>query len=216
MRWGLAGIFHLGMLTVCASCVYTLQPPTYTKRLFFIIAAVAVVVAVVAGMARSRPSWRRTIQLATALLAGIVYHLAYSPQLGQMPALQQMPQYLAELQPGLGTIGLVVALIGATLYVLGGCNRGEHPLPFAWSILVAVGVVVCLNVIMYIALVQVYNLQGGFYARLLMFHAIGYGLLFLAVQRMEGAPAVGYAPTWYLAAAVLLAAGRHILGIAMM
>jgi hypothetical protein len=204
------------MLAICLSCVYTLQPPTYGRRLFIIIGVVAVVVAAAALMARSRPGRRRGIQLSTALLAGIAYHLAYSPQLGQLPAFQQMPQYLAELQPGLGTAGLIVALIGAAMFVLSGSDRRREPLPFYWSILVAAGLLILVNAIMYIGLVQVYNLQGGFYARLLLFHAVGYGLLFLAVQRMEGAPAVGYAPTWYLAAAIILAAGRHILGIAVM
>lgn len=211
-----AAVFHVGMLAICVSALYTIQPPTYTKLLFGLIAAAAIVVAVMASRWRARPQWRRGIRLGTALLAGIVYHLAYSPQLTQLPGLETLPPWVSEMQIGLGTVGLAVALIGAGVYLWSGCDRRSVNIPFQWSILAAAGLIIVLNVIMYASLVQIYDLQGGFYARVLTMHVVAYTLLLLSVMRMTGTRGVGNYTTWYLAATIVLAAARHIAGIGMM
>ncbi|MFO7948003.1 MAG: hypothetical protein R6V19_14460 [Armatimonadota bacterium] len=211
-----AAIFHVGMVVICASAVYTLQPPTYTKQLFGVIAAAAVIVAATAYMSQTRPEWRSGVRLGTALLAGIVFHLAYSPQLNQLPGLENLPPWVSEMQIGLGAVGLAVALIAAGVYLWSGCDRRSVKVPFQGSMLAAAGLVIVLNAVMYASLVQIYDLQGGFYARLLTMHVVAYSLLFLLVMRLTGARAVGNYTTWYLAAAIILASARHILGIGMM
>jgi len=212
-----AGLFHVGMLAVAFSCAYTLQPPNYTKLYFVTIAALAVGVIIGLLVVGSRLAQTSAGRALTALMAGIAYSLAYQPQVAELLSScdRELLPAIAEFAPSLGTIGLLVALLGAALYLLGGCDRRPANEPFSLAVMLAAGLVLTLGIIMYIALAPVYNLQGGMYTRLLVARGFEYGLLVLAVLRVTGGPGIATAPIWYMAAALLVAALRHILGIGM-
>ncbi len=210
-----SGLFHIGMLAVVFSCVYTLQPANYTKLYFATIVVLAV--GVIAALLIAGGRFARTLagKALTALMAGIAYNLAYAPQIAELVSSwgRELAPAVAEFTPSVGTVGLLVALIAVGLYLIAGCDRRPVNTPFSSATMAAGGLVLLLGIIMYLALAPVYDLQGGFYTRLLAARVLEYGLLLLVILRMTGAPGVGSAPAWYLAAGLLAAAIRHIAGI---
>jgi len=212
----LAVVFHIGMLAVVVSCAYTVQPPLYSKLFFVVVAGLAVAVIVGLLVRRGQFAASDAGKAVTALMAGMAFSLAYDPQIAALvPSWgERMPAYVMDFAPGVGTIGLLAALLGAALYVLAGCDQRPDGVPFSRAILVSGGLLLALGIVMYSVLSPVYDLQGGMYTRLLIGRVLEYGLLLAAVLRMTGAPGVGSVPAWYLALGLLAAAARHVVGIA--
>lgn len=209
----LAILFHLGMLTIVFSGVYTVQPPTYGTRYFALTAALGVAVLVLLLVYRTSFAASITGRALTALMAGICYSQAYDPQLtALLPAWgERLPMVVTDLAPSLGTVGLLIAAIGCALYLAAGGDRRPVQLPFGWSILVAALLAAVLGVVMYLALAPLYELQGGMYTILLLARLLEYTLLLMVVQRMAGARGIGAITTAYLSLGLVAAVAHNML-----
>lgn len=209
----LAVVFHLGMLAVVFSCVFTVQPPTYGRVYFGLTAALGVAVVLVMCIRKSGFAASPSGRAATALMAGICYSKAYDPQLTALfPSWgENLPMFVTDIAPGLATIGLLLAIISAALYLIISPDRRPVRIPFGWATAAAGLLVAVLGVLMYILLAPIYELQGGMYTTLLLSRVLEYTLLLLVVQVMAGARGVGALTTWYLALALVAAAIRNSL-----
>jgi hypothetical protein len=213
-------IFHVGMATIVFSCVFTAQPVGYYSRPFFLLIGALGVATIVALLASRVPFASIPAGKAlTALVAAFVYNLAYEPQIAQLlpAATEHLPHFVLEFTPGIGVIGLIIALVGTGLYLMARSGREPVATPLVPAVVVGGVLILVLSLIMYIALSPItsYELQGDYLTKLLTVRVVEYTLLLLAVLRLTGARGIGNAPTWYLALALILAAARHILGIAM-
>ncbi len=215
--YAFSGLYHAGMLAVAFSCAYTVQPPNYTKLFFLTAAVFAGALLIWAIVSRGKSGQTEAGAGLAALLAGIVFSLAYDPQLFDLfpTAYESLPVWVTDLSPSIGTVGVLIAALGAGMYVMSGCDRQERTVPFMSALLWAAGLVLVIGLLMYFGLRNVYDLQGGFYTRGLLVRILTYGLLIGTTLRLSGRPGIGNAPVWYLTLAIWIAAARHILGIGM-
>lgn len=215
LAWALAVVFHLGMLAIAISCVYTQQPPTAGRLFYITVALLALSLPLVLCVRVRSAAARSAMAPLTALAAAITYSFAYEPQLEAVvpSAIARLPMVILELAPGIGLAGLLLASIATAVYLAAGCDRHLVRVRMSRAVLAAAGLVIGLGLVMYVALAPIYDLQGGMQTRLLIGRTVEYALLGLVVMRMYGLRGIGSVPAWYFAAALFLAAGRHLLGI---
>ncbi len=212
--WVLAGFFHLGMLAVVASCVYTQQPPTSGKLFYAAVAVLALSLPLLSLFAGRWGAARGAMAPLTALAAAVAYSFAFEPQMAAiMPsAIDRIPMVVWELSPGIGLPGLLLAALAAAVYLATRCDVDHSRARMTGAILTAAGMIIGMGLLMYITLAPVYDLQGGMYTRLLIGRTVEYSLLGLVVLRMYGLRGIGSAPAWYFAAGLLASALRHLTG----
>jgi hypothetical protein len=208
----LAALTHVGLLVVCASAVYTLQPSTMGQRSWLALALVALGALVQVVMTRGRSGASAGGKTVTALLAGIVLSLAYDPQLGNLPGLgEKLPTWLADLSPGVALLGVLwAALWGYGLLARVGPPYGPaQPTPYVRPLLTGAVLVGGLAVVMFVVLGRVYEVDP-LPVTMLVSQVVQYAALLGVVLGVTGRPGVGSGATLYLAVTVLAALARNL------
>jgi hypothetical protein len=212
--WVLAVLTHVGLLTICVSAAYTLQPADFSRRRWAALALLAVAALFHAAVTRGRGASGAAGRSLTALLAGAVLSLSYDPQLANWPAIgEKLPLWLASANPSLATIGVVLAGACGAIYLatVHRHHRRRHPVPYVRVVLAAALLVVVMGVGAFLALSRVYELDG-LYLVMLLSNAVQYAWVLSIVLGMSGRVGVGATPQVYLALTVLAALARNVAG----
>jgi hypothetical protein len=212
--WVLAAFTHLGLLAVCASAVYTLQPPDFPRGRWMALALLALAALAQAAISRGRAALSSNGKSLTALLAGAVLSLSYDPQVANWPGVgEKLPAWLSGLNPSLATVGVVWAGVCGAIY-LGAFHthqRGRHPAPYVWTVLATAALIMLGGVATYVVLSRVYEVDS-LSLGLLVSQAVQYGWLLAVVLGLSGRIGVGATMPVYLALTVLLALARNLHG----
>mgnify|MGYP005836066605 CR=1 FL=1 len=212
--WILAVLTHVGLLAICASAVYTLQPADFTRRQWVALVLVALAALAHVAATRGRGAFGATGKSLTALLAGVTLSLTYDPQLANWPGIgEQMPLWLATANPSLATIGVVLAGVSGTLYLatVHRHHRWRHPVPYVRVVLLAAAMVTILGLCTFGALSRIYELDS-LYLVMLLSHTLQYAWLMGVVLGLSGRIGVGWSAQAYLALTVLAALARNLAG----
>jgi len=209
--WPAIGV-HAGLLVVCASCAYTMQPDMFGEREWLAFAALGIVIAGVAACTRGRVGKAQAGRLLLALGATTALALSYEPPLSALPAVSdRVPTWLAQFEPGIGLAGIALALVFWALYRVVARGGVQADPPFVGALLVSAFGVLVLAGIMYLALHGLYDLAGGYGNLLVAYNVVQYTILMLIALEMSGAVGVGGLPHLYVGAAVFIAAARNLL-----
>ena len=210
--WPALGV-HLGLLVVCAGCVYTIQPSgLFSKRQWASFALVGLVLLIVAAVTRGRAAATRPGKLLLALGAATALYLAYDPLLETLPGLSAITTgVLGRLQPSLATIGVVVALLAWGVYRVACTGCAAPRPPFRLALLAATVLVVVTALIMQIALSSLYDLSGATSNLVLAFRVLQVAALLLVSIEMSGAPGVGALAHGYVGLSLLAAVARNLI-----
>jgi hypothetical protein len=211
--WPAVGV-HVGLLIVCASCVYTLEPLLFgfSRRQWLGFAALGLVLVGAVAFTGGRAAASRAGRLLLGLGAGLVLWLAYKPLLEDLPGLSGVvPAGLAQLEPGIGLVGLGIALIFWLVY-RGVAREGIRPgAPFRRAVLASAALVLVLAAVMYLSLRGLYDLGGGLESLILTYYVVQYAVLLLICVEMSGAAGVGGLAHLYVGAALVIAVGRNLM-----
>lgn len=211
--WPAIGV-HVGLLVVCASCVYTLEPLlfAFSRRQWLAFAVLGLALIGAVAFTGGRAAASRAARLLLALGAGLALWLAYRPLLEELPGLSGLlPPGLAQLQPGMGLVGLVIALIFWLVY-RGVAPAGIRPgAPFRRAVLASAGLLLVLAAVMYLGLRGLYDLGGGLESLILTYYVVEYAVLLVISVEMSGAAGVGGLAHLYVGAALVIAAGRNLM-----
>lgn len=210
----LANLMHVGLLLVCASAIYTLQPPTIGMERWLGLGLLAIILLVWAAATRGRCAFTDGGKLLTALAAGIVLNLAYEPQLANLGNFgENMPSWAMGLAPGLAMAGVILAASFGLWYLrtLNNYLRHGHTAPFRWGLHAAFLLVIALGLITFLALDRLYQMEPMDLSALLG-NALQYYLLLLIVINVSGRTGVGAVMQVYFAATLLLALARNVIG----
>lgn len=210
----LATLMHVGLLLVCASAVYTVQPPTMGMERWLGLGLLAIILLVWAAVTRGRCAFSDGGRLLTALAAGIALSLAADPQLASFSNFgETMPSWLMGLAPGLSMAGVIIASIFGLwyLYTLNNYLRHGHAAPFRWGLHAAALLIIALGIVTFLALDRFYQMDVMDLATLLG-NALQYYLLLLVVLSVSGRTGVGAVMQVYFAATLLLALARNVVG----
>lgn len=210
--WILAGFTHLGLLAICGSAVYTLQPADFTRRQWAALALAAALALVHVVSTRGRGAASVFGKSLTALMAGVTLSLSYDPQLANWPAIgERIPLWLTAANPGLATLGVLLAGVSGTVYLA--AARRDHgqsgAVPYLRPIFLAAVLVVALGLGTYAALGRVYEMDS-LYLVMLISNAVQYAWLLGVVLGLAGRTGVGFSAQVYLALAVLAALLRNL------
>lgn len=209
----LAALTNLGLLLICVSAVWTLQPPTFGLRRWAGLGLFALTLLIVAAVTRGRSAFSTNGKLATGLAAIIVLGLSYDPQLANIGTLgENMPSWLLGLAPGLGTLGVVITTVFGLTYdaTINNYQRHRHDAPFAWGLKAAALLVIVLGLVSYLCLHRLYELDSTVLGQLFG-NAIQYYFLALVVVSLSGRIAVGSTMQVLLSLTILLAFARNLL-----
>ncbi|NPV47359.1 MAG: hypothetical protein HPY69_10395 [Armatimonadetes bacterium] len=212
--WVLAGLTHLGLLAICCSAAYTLQPADFTGRQWAALLLAAVIALAHAVGTRGRGAASVCGKSLTALLAGVALSLSYDPQLASWPTVgERMPLWLAAVNPSLATIGVLVAGVFGMLYLATVTRRcGQQcPIPYARVTVLAAALVIVLGLGTYAALGRIYDMDS-LHLVMLVSNAVQYAWLLGVVLGLSGRTGVGYSAQVYLALTVLAALVRNLVG----
>jgi len=209
----LAALTNVGLLIICASAVWTIQPPTFAIRRWAGYALLAAILLLCAALTRGRSAFSSAGKLAVALAALIVLSLAYDPQLANVGALgEKLPAWLSATAPGLGMVGvLLTAIFGLTyLATINSYLRHRHYTLFGWGLKAALIMVVGLGLVTFLCLHRMYELDPTVLS-LLIGNALQYTLVAYVVVNLSGRLGVGGSMQVYLSLTILLALARNIL-----
>ncbi|MEI6501858.1 MAG: hypothetical protein WCP21_12625 [Armatimonadota bacterium] len=209
----LAALTNVGLLLICASAVWTVQPPTFGLRRWAGYAVLALLLLLSAALPRGRSAFSNAGKLAVTLAALIVLSLAYDPQLASVGALgDTMPPWLSAISPGLGTLGVLLAVVCgfSYLFTINGYLRHRHHTLFAWGLKSALILIIGLGLATYLCLHRLYELDPTVLS-LLIGNALQYTLVGYVVVNLSGRLGVGSSMQIYLSLTVLLALARNIL-----
>lgn len=209
----LAALTHVGLLLICASAVWTVQPPTFGMRRWAGYALLAVLLLLSAAFTRGRAAFSNAGKLAVTLAAVIVFSLAYDPQFASIGSLgEKMPAWLAAVAPGLGTVGVLWATIFGLSYLatIDSYQQHRHYTLFAWGLKSALILIVGLGLATYLCLHRLYELDPTVLS-LLIGNALQYTAVAYVVVNLSGRLAVGSSLQVYTALTILLALARNIL-----
>lgn len=203
--WVLAALIHLGLLAIGLSAVRTVQPGDFGLRRWAPYVLVACGGLVYAGLTRGRGAFQSPGKMLTALLTAMALSLSYEPQLSNVTGLgERLPQWLADLAPGLGTVGALWATVWGLVYLstIHRHHRARHEVPLVWSVLIAAGLVVVLGVGSFLGLGRLYEVdRAGLF--MLLSQAVQYGLLTSVMLGLSGRIGIGSGPAVYTALCVL-------------
>jgi len=209
--WPAIGV-HVGLLLVCASCAYTLQPLMFSSRQWIAFAALGLVVVCISVFRLGRAAASKAGRLLLALGVATAAWLGYEPLLADLPGLSAaMPDQLAQFEPGVVLPGIAIAFIFWLLYRATARGGIASDVPFRGALLASAGLTLALTAIMYLALHNLYDLQGGFSTLILTFRVIQYTALVLVALEMSGAVGVGGLAHIYVGTALIIAAARNLL-----
>jgi hypothetical protein len=210
----LAALTHLGLLAVCASAAYTLQPPTFSRQRWAALVLLALAAMVHAAVTRGRGALADSGKCLTALLAGVALSLSYDPQLADLPGVgEKLPAWLSAINPSLATVGVALAGLCGAIYLAAthASHPGRPPAPYGRTVLTAAALVVLCGVGTFVALSRLYDLDS-LAVVLLVSQAVQYAWLLAVVLGMSGRAGVGATMQVYLALTVLLALARNLHG----
>ena len=210
--WPAIGV-HLGLLVICASCAYTLQPEgMYSKRQSVVFAALGVVILGSGLFTVGRVAAGKAGKLLLALGAATALSLSYDPPVGDLPAMsQRVPEWLAQFEPGIGLAGVAVALVFWLIYRAVARGAIEAEIALRGALLVSAALVLALAAIMYLGLHNLYDLEGGYGSLLLTYNVAQYTVLILITLEMSGAAGFGGLGHLYVGTALIIAAGRNLM-----
>lgn len=206
-------LMHAGLLIICASAVYTLQP-TLTLRQWAACLILALAMIICAIATRGRCSFRDGGKLITALGAMVVLWLARDPQLAELPGLgEHLPDWLVAAAPGVATVAVLIAVICGFLFVrtLTSYVGHGHTPPFLRALNWSALIVLVLGIGIFLILKRFYEMDVAALTMLLA-NVIQYYLLLSVMLSASGRTTVGAAPQVYLAVAILLAFARNVAG----
>ena len=209
----LATLAIIGLLLICVSAVWTVQPPTFGLRQWAARALLAIVLLVSAAVSRGRSAFTTGGKLGTALAALLVLGLAYDPQLANLGSLgDKLPAWLSALSPGLGTLGVVLAAVFGLAYIntINSYLRHRHDTPFAGALNASVLLVIVLGLATYLCLHRIYELDPTVLS-LLIGNAIQYYLVAVVVTQLSGRIGVGSSLQVCTSLTILLALARNLL-----
>ena len=123
-----------------------------------------------------------------------------------------MPPWLSAISPGLGTLGVVFAVLFGFgyLFTINGYLRHRHHTLFAWGLKSALILIIGLGLATYLCLHSLYELDPTVFS-LLIGNALQYTLVGYVVVNLSGRLGVGSSMQIYLSLTVLLALARNIL-----
>lgn len=208
-----SGLMHAGLIIICLSAVYSLQP-LLTLRQWAACAFLALVMLICAGVSRGRCSFHDWGKLLTALAAVLVLWLARDPQLSELPwPGDRMPAWLVGAAPGVATVGVLITVVFGVMFLrtLSNYLGHAHTPPFLQALNWAAFVVMVLAAGTFLLLRRFYEMDVAALA-LLLGNVIQYYLLVWVTLSASGRVTVGAAPQIYLAAAILLAFVRNLAG----
>lgn len=209
----LAALSNVGLLLICVSAIWTVQPPTFGMRRWAGYALLAVILLLAAAFSRGRSAFTAAGKLGVTLAAVLVLSLAYDPQLANLGNLgEKLPEWLLATAPGLGMLGvLVVAVFGLTyMTTINEYVHHRHYTLFAWGLKSAAAMVIVLGLTTYLCLNRLYDVDPTMLA-LLVGNAVQYTLVSYVVVNLSGRIGVGSSMQVGLAATLLLALARNLL-----
>lgn len=210
--WPAVGL-HLGLLTVCGGCVYTVHPEGwFSARQWIAYGFIGVLLLAAAAFTRGRAAATQGGRMLLALGAATALYLAYDPPLADLPGLSALTVgYLGRFNPGLATLGVALLLLTwvLTMVVEPRCDAQVRGLRIA--VLVALGIVLGIALIMQLALGQLYNLTGTTGNLELAFRVLQAAIVMLAALEMSGTAGVGAVAHCYVGLALLAAVARNLL-----
>ncbi len=210
--WPAVGV-HLGLLTVCASCAYTVQPLIFSKRQWVAFAALGLVMLASVALTRGRAAASSGGRVLLALGAATTAWLAYDPLLTNLPGIAgAVPACLEQFEPGIALPGIAIALMSWLVYRTIARDGIPPGAPLRRAVLASAVLVLALTAIMYLALHNLYEMQAGFGSLLLAYRVVLYPALLLVTLEMSGAAGVGGWAHVYVGAALVVAAGRNLVG----
>lgn len=209
--WPAVGV-HLGLLVVCASCAFTLQPEgMLSKRQFIVFAALGVVILGAALLTVGRVAAGKAGKLLLGLGAASALSLSYDPPLADLPAIsERVPGWLAQFEPGIGLAGVAIAFVFWIIYRIVARGGVDAEVPLRGALLASAALVLVLVAIMYLALHNLYDLEGGYGSLLLTLNVVQYSVLILVALEMSGAVGFGGLGHLYVGTALIIAAGRNL------
>lgn len=209
----LATLANAGLLLICASAIWTVQPPTFGLRQWAGRAVLALVLLISAAISRGRSAFTTGGKLGTALAAIIVLGLAYDPQLANLASIgEKLPAWLSALSPGLGTLGVVIAAVFGLAYIatINATLRHRHDTPFSGALTASVILVIVLGLVTYLCLQRMYELDPTILA-LLIGNASQYYVIAVVVSQLSGRIGVGSSIQVMMSVTILLALARNVL-----
>lgn len=209
----LAALTHVGLIVICLSAIYTLQPPTLPTRRWAGLVVLALVMLGNAIVSRGRSGFSVNGKLLTALAGGIVLSLAGEPQLANLGNLgETLPPWLVSLYPSIATVALVWAVTFGLAYLrASNADRAQRTTPFLGGLHASGLLVLVLGLVTFFALTRLYPIDP-MYLSLLISNALQYYLLLLVLVSISGRIGVGSSIELYMAVTLLLACARNILG----
>lgn len=207
---GAVGI-HVGLAILCFSTVYSSW-----QRVIFTLpqwGAVLLVAAALlyAGLRRGpRTAVRTWSRLLLALGGVMAFRLAYSPSLDSIPRLaEELPAALLETYPGIGLIGVAVALVFWGLWASAGGHLPLGIIPFRKSILLAGGLAVGCALLAYFLLRGPHDLfvSESLGPILRILQVTGLSAMLVSIG---GGAGVGRAPHIYIGLSLIAAFIRNI------
>jgi hypothetical protein len=201
---------HLGLLTVCASAVYTgWQRSIVTLPQWMAILLVSVALATSAVVARGHLA--HTVPRLLLALAGLMaLGLSYDPQLAVIPRLgNELPEAFTSAQPGIALLGTLVLLLAWLAYRSAGGESASPWPPFRTASLVATGLVLATAAFMFILLHRSMGLPVSEVLRPALALAQG-GIIATVLAGTSGGPGVDTAPHYCLALSLVLAFARNM------
>lgn len=209
--WPAVGV-HVGLVTVCASAVYTIQPEGwFSSRQWASFALIGIVTLIVAAVGRGRAAASQVGRLLLALGAATALYLAYDPLLGDLPGLSALTVgFLGQFDPGLASVGVVVALVFWLAHRIS--NPGPCVCPLHCRAVVAsAAAVLVVGLVMHLALSGIYDLSGTTSNLIVGFRVLQMAAIMLVALEMAGAVAVGAGAHVYVGLALLAATARNLM-----
>jgi hypothetical protein len=145
---------HVGLAILCFSTVYSSwQRVIFTLPQWGAVLIVAVALLYAGLRPGPRTALRAWVRLLLALGGLMAFRLAYSPSLDSIPRLaEDLPAPLLETYPGIGIIGVAIALVFWGLWASAGGHLPLGIIPFRRSALLAGGLAVGCAVLTYFLL----------------------------------------------------------------
>jgi hypothetical protein len=201
---------HGGLLTVCASAVFT----GWQRSIVSIPqwgATLLVAVALAASAATARGHLGHTVPRLLLALGGLMaFGLAYDPQLTAIPRLgSEVPEAFASAQPGVALLGTLVLLVAWLAYRSAGGESASPWPPFRTASIAATGLVLATAAFMFMLLHRSMGLPVSEALRPALALAQG-GVLATVLTGSSGGPGIGAAPHYYLALSLVLAFARNM------
>lgn len=212
-RWWPAVGLHLGLLIVCAGCVYTIHPEGwFSTRQWASFALIGLVLLAAAALTRGRVAAGYGGRMLLALGAATALYLAYDPLLADLPGLSALTVgFLGRFNPGLAIIGVLILLLTWVLGLVVQPRCEGRVCALRVAVLVALGLALGLALVMQLALGPLYDLSGTTGNAELAFRLVQVAIVILASAEMSGAAGVGAAAHCYVGLALLIAVARNLL-----